>query len=260
MSRAYVRRLLWLAAGLLAAIGVVSAVGRALEVTHPTASGFPSAADSVRAQALAAVMGAPPRSEAYREAERQVAELTARFNANPRMALLHVVPGLLLLTLPFLQFSARLRSRFPAVHRWSGRLLLLTALPVGLSGLFFGVLKPYTGLSEAVPSAVFGALFFTAGYQAWAAIRRRDIPAHREWVIRWFALVLGVGSVRLVGVGLVARGFTEPAVVIGRSFWLGWLLTLGVAELWIRATRRTVPAENGWRVPLKPEISQMTQI
>src|SRR6185503_14615176 len=103
----HVKRFLWLAAGFLAALSITSALGRAIEVLDRNPG--PSAADRLRADAFAAVMGAPPGSEGRAFAERQVAELTARFDANPRMALLHVVPALLLMTLPFLQFSSHIR-------------------------------------------------------------------------------------------------------------------------------------------------------
>jgi uncharacterized membrane protein len=238
LARANVpRRWVWITAALLSSIAILGAVGRAIEVvSRPSIPGL-SSGDRLRVKGLAAVLGAAPGSEEHREAERQVAAVTSRFNAYPRTTLAHILPGILLLCLAPLQFSTRIRTKYPSLHRWSGRVLLAAAVVLGLSGLFFGALVPYAGLSEAVPSAVFGLLFLLATVQAFRAIRRRDLRRHREWVIRLFALAMGVGTIRLCGVGLVAIGVTEVPKIVGLSFWIGWLLTLGGAEAWIRVTK-----------------------
>jgi len=222
----------------LCAIAVLGAVARTVEVASRSSVSRPSVGDQLRLKGLTALTGARPNSKGYREAERQVGAVTERFNTYPGTTLLHVLPGILVLTLGPFQFVASLRARFPALHRWTGRLLLMAAIPVGMSGLFFGVLVPYAGLSEALPSAIFGGIFLVAIAEAFRAIRRRDIRRHREWVLRLFALAMGVGTIRLVGVGLVALGEVEVPRIVGGSFWIGWLATLGTAELWIRATRR----------------------
>jgi len=237
IASSWTRRVVWVATIVLCAIAILGAVGRTVEVTSGPSALKVSAGDQLRLKGLTALLGAQPNSNAYREAERQVAAITARFNAYPGTTLLHILPGLVVLTLGPLQFLAPLRARFPRLHRWTGRVLLTAAVPVGLSGLFFGVLVPYAGLSETLPSAIFGGLFLLAIAQAFRAIRRRDMRRHREWVLRLFALAMGVGTIRLVGVGLVALGEVEVPRIVGVSFWLGWLATLGAAEWWIRATR-----------------------
>lgn len=237
IAAGWTRRIVWVTTIVLCAIAVLGAVGRTVEVTSGSSALKLSSGDQVRLKGLTALMGAQPNSNAYREAERQVAAITTRFNTYPGTTLLHILPGLVVLTLGPLQFVAPLRARFPGLHRWTGRLLLTAAIPVGLSGLFFGVLVPYAGLSEMVPSAIFGGLFLVTIAQAFRAIRRRDMRRHREWVLRLFALAMGVGTIRLVGVGLVALGQVEVPRIVGGSFWIGWLATLGAAELWIRATR-----------------------
>ena len=233
----FTRRLVWLSAALLSSIAILGAAGRAIEILSEPSIARPSVGDQLRVEGLAAVLGAAPGSEEYREAERQVAAVTSRFNRYPGTTLAHILSGVLLLSLAPLQFSTRIRTRYPVLHRWSGRVLLAAAVLVGVSGLFFGALVPYAGLSEAVPSAVFGLFFLLAIFQAFRAIRRRDLIRHREWVVRLFALAMGVGTIRLAGVGLVAIGVTEVPQIVGLSFWIGWLLTLGGAEAWIRATR-----------------------
>ena len=68
-------------------------------------------------------------------------------------------PGALLLVLMPVQFSSRVRSRFITFHRWSGRLLLLTAFVAVPAGLFFGVGMPWGGAGEVIGVSLAGGLF-----------------------------------------------------------------------------------------------------
>src|SRR5436190_113460 len=83
----------------------------------------------------------------------------------------HVVPAALFIALIPLQFSRRIRARSPRWHRWSGRLLLLVAIPVALSGLFFGVVIPYSGPKESFAIVPFAVLFLWSGVRGFLAIR-----------------------------------------------------------------------------------------
>lgn len=67
---------------------------------------------------------------------------------------------------------------------------------------------------------------------------RRQIAAHRAWMIRSFALVLGPMTIRLAYVPIWMIGGVPERETIAPSFWIGWLLNLAIAELWIRRSRR----------------------
>ena len=67
---------------------------------------------------------------------------------------------------------------------------------------------------------------------------RRRIAAHRAWMIRSFALVLGPMTIRLVYVPMWMLGGIPERETIAPAFWIGWLVNLGLAELWIRRSRR----------------------
>jgi hypothetical protein len=101
-------------------------------------------------------------------------------------------------------------------------------------------------LSEASAAAVFGSWFFACLVLAFAAIRRRDIAQHRRWMIRAFAVGIGIGTVRLwVGIlgaivaartGVVVMG--PEATTYGLAFWLGFGLHVGIGEWWLRLPRK----------------------
>jgi hypothetical protein len=69
------------------------------------------------------------------------------------------------------------------------------------------------------------------------AIRRRDIPAHRAWMIRAYALGLGAGTqVFTIGIGAALFGTGEVRGDLAKG--AAWVINLAVAELVIRRGRR----------------------
>jgi uncharacterized membrane protein len=234
----------WLVA-LLVVVGLFAAVERAIDSVEVLASGPPadvSEGDKRKFAILAEQLGVRPGSAEYAKAYREMRAAGETFYRFPLTILLHVVAGALFLASAALQFSARVRARHPAVHRWNGRILLALAALFTLTGFFFGVAKPYGGSVETAATLLFGGFLLYSGLRAWLHIRRREVRAHREWMIRMFATALGIATVRLMG--LVTLFFLAPGVEIltpqafAQSLWLGWSLTLLAAELWIRATRR----------------------
>jgi hypothetical protein len=154
--------------------------------------------------------------------------------------LLHIVPGGVFLVLAPLQFSSRIRSRHIAFHRWSGRFLMVTSLVATLAGLSFGLRMPYGGPGEVSAILFFGSLFIFSVVRAFIAIRRRDVARHREWMIRAFAIAVGISAVRIVA-AVLDIAFTPvglaPPDLFALSLWTGWGLALAAGELWIRYTR-----------------------
>jgi uncharacterized membrane protein len=159
-----------------------------------------------------------------------------RFADHAAATLLHVVPGALFLALAPLQFSSRFRSRHLRFHRWSGRLLLVAVAVSAVTGLFFGVVIPIAGFGEASSTGVFGALILFAIVRGYLAVRRGDLARHREWMIRAFAIAIGVSTIRLIAAVMQLIVKTTPERTVAISFWTGWAVTLLAAELWIRAT------------------------
>jgi uncharacterized membrane protein len=194
--------------------------------------------EPVRQRVLRAI-GLADTDPARRQAE--VAEFDRRYRENPSMTVLHVVPGAVYLAFGLLQFSATLRRRHPAVHRWSGRVLLATMLATSISAFYFAFLMPFGGAAETAAIALFGGIFVVASIRGWMAIRRRDAARHREWMIRAFAVAVAISVIRVIGA--VLDIVLTPRGVAGRdmfvlSLWTGWIVTVIAAEGWIRLTRQ----------------------
>jgi uncharacterized membrane protein len=214
------------------AVGLVAAAGR-----WRFPNDFANRADPVRQEVFVALEISDPFSN-QRSAE--LDRFDERFAANPSVTVLHVVPGGVFLILAPLQFSSWLRGRHPRIHRWSGRLLIAGGIVFTLTGLYFGLLMPYGGFGEMSAIVVFASLFLLALSQGFAAIRRGEVDRHREWMIRAFAIAVGVGTVRVVAgildIALTPMGLA-PTSLFALSLWTGWTVSLAAGETWVRYTR-----------------------
>jgi hypothetical protein len=147
--------------------------------------------------------------------------LDALFVAKAGLTRSHVIPGLAFALLIPVQLSARIRSRFPAVHRWLGRTLVIVGLVVGLTGYY-------------------ATAFLVALLTAWRHIRRRDVARHREWMLRSVAIALGIATTRpVVGVFFATSRLTglSPSQFFGAAFWIGFTTTALAGEWYVRHTR-----------------------
>ncbi|MEQ8956185.1 MAG: DUF2306 domain-containing protein [Gammaproteobacteria bacterium] len=163
------------------------------------------------------------------------------FEQYPNTTLAHVAPGLLYLVLAPLQFIKSIRSKYPVFHRWSGRLLVVVSLFLGASAVFIGVVFPYSGVPEQIVIAIFGTFFLAAAVKGFFCARNKNFRAHREWMMRSFAIGLAIVTMRLIFVPILIM-IGSPTMEDAQfwsiaSFTLAFILHGIVAELWIRRTR-----------------------
>lgn len=153
----------------------------------------------------------------------------------------HLATGGIILLLGPVQLISKLRHRFPAMHRWLGRVYIFTAAVAGLGGLGFIAAKGTIG--GAVMNIGFGLygvlMVFAAAASYWYA-RNLQFSAHRAWSIRLFALAIGSWLYRMdYGFWLLlAHGlghthdFHGPFDAVMSFFF--YIPNLAIAELFIR--------------------------
>lgn len=157
--------------------------------------------------------------------------------SHPLSEHLHRLGGSLLVLTGLLQFHAGLRRARPRVHRAIGLTYVPLALCAALSGIYMGAAHPFGGAREAVPSVVFGLALIGVTLFALVLARRRRFDAHREWMARSYAIVLGPMTIRILYVPLWMLCGLPETEAVWVSFWLGWLTNLAVVEAWIRGRR-----------------------
>ncbi len=164
-----------------------------------------------------------------------------RYIQHPWVTLLHIVPGVLFLSLGPLQFVARIRQRRINLHRRLGRILLICAAISGVLSLIVNFLFPAAGgISTQSATAFFGVIFLFSLAKAFHHIVKKEVPQHREWMIRAFSLAMAVATERVLLALLIASTGLSLEEVFGASFWLAFSTNLLVAEVWINYTRRAV--------------------
>ena len=170
---------------------------------------------------------------------------SVRYVEHPWRAYLHIAPGVIyLLGAPF-QLSRRFRTRHYTLHRRMGRVLLSCALLSGTFALVFGIPFAWGGGLEASATVVFGAWFVACLVLAFRAIRSDNVPQHRRWMIRAFAVGVGIGTIRIwvgifEGIEQTRSGGTTPATpdhtMFGVAFWLAFTMHVLIGEWWLRRT------------------------
>lgn len=162
-----------------------------------------------------------------------------RFDAYPALARLHVLPGGLALIVGAFQFSRRVRARYPALHRYSGRIYIAAVL-AGAAGGFLIAFRAHGG---AITGFGFGMLAVIWAYSVWQAYgyaRARDFLNHQRWMIRNYALTFAAVTLRIElailehGLGF---GFDDAYAIVA---WLSWILNLVIAE-WVFVERLRRP-------------------
>ncbi|WP_260581823.1 DUF2306 domain-containing protein [Sphingopyxis sp. PET50] len=146
------------------------------------------------------------------------------------------------------QLIPAIRSRWPAVHRWNGRLYLLSALILSLGGLWMTWGRgTWLNLTGGIGITLDALLILGFAAMAWGAARQRRFAEHRRWAIRLFAVASAVWFMR---VGYMAWGIATGGAGIGKAMdgpfdlflaFANSLLPLAVAELYLRAGSHGTP-------------------
>lgn len=150
------------------------------------------------------------------------------------MLFLHVALAPVALFLGVFQFMRGLRARFPAAHRWAGRIYAIAILVSGLAGLALAAgafaYKPIAGVGFGLLALVWIAT--TA--QAVRLARARHFAAHRIWMIRSFALTFAAVTLRLQLPFLIAGFDLDYDSASNIVSWSCWVPNLLFAEWFVR--------------------------
>ncbi len=112
--------------------------------------------------------------------------------------LLHLLPAILLSFGGTLQLLPYLRKKYPALHRWNGRMFLTLGLLGTLSG-FYLLWGLDVRLSDkgSIGLTLNGLLILLTVMLAWKFAIKRQYQKHMRWAIHAFILINGVWTVRL---------------------------------------------------------------
>ena len=138
------------------------------------------------------------------------------------------------------QFVRALRNRFGMLHRVSGRIFVVSGVVIGLSGLsILAQVTPQRMPIVDIARGLFGLWLLVALAMAMAAIWKRDVLRHRAWMIRAYAVGIGLGSVALVFIPIyIFTGQPPVGPTSDIIFVVTWALNIAFAEVIIRHASR----------------------
>lgn len=145
---------------------------------------------------------------------------------------LHITAAPVALIIGGVQFIPQLRARFPATHRWMGRIYVFAVMIGGISGIVLA----YGNENGDLTRLGFGLLSILWLVCTALALRHaiaRRIGEHRKWMVRSFALTFAGVTLRLYLAIFFITGFEYSEAVIYLA-WICWVPNLLFAEWWLR--------------------------
>ena len=163
------------------------------------------------------------------------------FAHHPVLTLIHIIPGLFFVVSGPFQFMQRISIRYPRLQRLGGRVFLASGMIIGITALVMSFAMPAIGgINQAAATTMFSLVFLYYLLKAFQQLRQGKTAAHREWVIRAYAIGLAVASIRIInGIFFATSRITHlsPHEFFGIGFWIGFVIHLLLAEFWISRTR-----------------------
>jgi len=159
---------------------------------------------------------------------------------------LHFFTGAIVLLAGCIQLIGKIRDRYPALHRWIGRVYVASCFLAGVGGLvFISALGTIGGTVMDLGFGLYGVLTIVAAVQTYRHARAGELEAHRAWALRLFALAIGSWLFRMdYGFWMIlmdglghAQDFRGPFDQVMAFFF--YLPNLAVAEAFTRARRLT---------------------
>jgi uncharacterized membrane protein len=148
---------------------------------------------------------------------------------------IHVFSSIFALAAGFTQFSNRIRTHRPRLHRAIGRAYVIDILLITGPAGFLMAFYANGGTTSRAAFLILSILWWAFTYLAYRAALHRDFAAHRRWMLRSFALTLSAITLRLWKM-LIAHYFELPPMDLYRLVaWLGFVPNLLVIEWFIRS-------------------------
>lgn len=151
----------------------------------------------------------------------------------------HVFTSMLPLLAGFTQFSKWVLAKWPSVHRVMGRVYVFTVCfvtgPASLVMAFYA----NGGVTSRIAFVILALSWLFTTAMGWRKVLRREFQAHREWMIRSYALTLSAITLRAWKYSIVFFFEPPPMDVYRLVAWLGFIPNMIFAEWWIRRGRKT---------------------
>lgn len=151
---------------------------------------------------------------------------------------IHIFAGAVCILTALIQFSRYILKRSKAIHRWSGRLYAGVVLFLGApTGLYMSFFAKGSFWERCLFMAMAICWFVTTLYGV-ATVRKKNILAHKIWMIRSYAMALTAVSFRVYHILFYKMGW-DHLENYQLSLWISVLGNMLAAEWIIYRKSRT---------------------
>lgn len=160
-------------------------------------------------------------------------DLLAGVSQKPFIFYAHITGGTIALFVGAWNFLQASRRRFVFLHRWLGRVYLVSVFVGGLAGLSLAT-TAQGGLAGQIGFGMLAVLWLATAAMAYYRVKNYDIALHRQWMIRNYALTFAAVTLRIwipLLIGVAGYDFQEGYAAIA---WLSWVPNLIAAEFILR--------------------------
>lgn len=131
----------------------------------------------------------------------------------------HALGGATALVVGALQFSTRLRQRFPSLHRLLGRFYLAGVSIAAPVAVYLSITHGIATM--ATETTVQASVWVTTALMAFVAARNRNFEVHRQWMMRSYSITMIFVVSRII----LALHVIAPTTDLGAER-LGWILII----------------------------------
>jgi len=143
----------------------------------------------------------------------------------------HIVSAPIVLLCGLLLFSQKIREKFIKLHRFLGRVYVISILFVAAPGGFIMAFFAFGGIFSTINFIIVAILWWIITYIAYQKIRKKDIIMHQKFMRR--SMILTVSAVlfrfySFVGVQFGYGGETFYVFIV----FMSWVPNLLIFEIW----------------------------
>jgi Predicted membrane protein (DUF2306) len=125
----------------------------------------------------------------------------------------HVLVAAVMTVGGLFQLVPSIRQKWPKLHRWNGRIFMITALSLAFGGLWLVWGRgTYLNLTGGFGVSFSGLLIIGFSIMAWRSAVNNSFAEHRRWALRLFVVVSAVWYMRL---GYMIWGIGAGGIGIG---------------------------------------------
>lgn len=144
----------------------------------------------------------------------------------------HIIFGGLALLSGWSQFSKGLRAKKLGLHRFLGKIYVISALISGVCGVYLGFFAT-GGLIPSLGFICLGIVWLFTTTRAYIAVRKKDLPLHQGMMIYSYVACFAAVTLR-IWLPLLTIVFGEFLVAYKIVAWLCWVPNIIFAHLWVR--------------------------